>query len=194
LKSPEQHLGFKVGSDRKLAGWAKLVNYYEHLADESPRIRLEHLGTSTEGRPFLLLTITSERNHENLEEYRAIQQRLADPRGLDDAEAAELINRGRTIVLISCSIHATEVGAAQLAPQLAYELATSNSDEVNYILDEVILLLVPSLNPDGLDLVRDWYEELLETPYEGTQPHVHPRRNAVDRQEDPQCLAPADRL
>jgi hypothetical protein len=167
---PNEFLGFTPGEDRKLADWSQLTGYYRMLADGARRIRIVHMGESTEGRPFYYLTVSSPENLRNLEEYREIQARLSDPRGLRPEEAEALIARGKTIVMISCSIHATEVGAAQMAPELLYELETRDDEKVKEILDNVILLFVPSLNPDGLDLVVNWYKETLGTPYEGSAP------------------------
>jgi len=128
------------------------------------------MGESTEGRPFYYLCIASPETLADLDRYREIQVRLADPRGLTQEEAEDLVQRGKTIVMISCSIHATEVGAAQMSMELAYQLETGEDEKTREILDNVILLLVPSLNPDGLDLVVDWYKNTLGTPYEGSAP------------------------
>lgn len=168
--SPKEFLGFTPGDDRKLADWNELTGYYKKICDGARRIRWVDMGQSTEGRPFYYLTVSSPENLANLEEYREIQARLADPRGLDPKEAEVLTSRGKTIAIISCSIHATEVGAAQMAPELLYELETRDDDAVKEILDNVILLFVPSLNPDGLDLVVNWYKGTLGTPYEGSPP------------------------
>jgi hypothetical protein len=167
---PREFLGFTPGEDRKLADWSQLTAYYRMLADGARRIRIVDMGESTEGRPFYYLTVSSPENLRDLDEYRNIQARLADPRGLDPKDAEALIAKGKTIVMISCSIHATEVGAAQMAPELIYELETREDDRVKEILENVILLFVPSLNPDGLDLVVNWYKDTLGTPYEGSAP------------------------
>ncbi len=131
------------------------------------------MGRTTEGRPFFYLCITSEENLANLEELRDVQARLADPRGLsgqDEGSVERLKARAKSVVMLSCSIHATEVGAAQMSMELAYELETSSDPRTLSILDNVILLLVPSLNPDGLDMVVDWYQRHLGTSFEGTSP------------------------
>jgi hypothetical protein len=168
--SPKEFLGFTPGEDRKLADWTQLTEYYKKLTDGARRIRWVDMGESTEGRSFYYFTVSSPENLANLEEYKKVQARLADPRGLDPKDAEALIAKGKTIVMISASIHATEVGAAQMAPELLYELETRDDDKVKEILDNVILLLVPSLNPDGLDLVVNWYKSTLGTPYEGSAP------------------------
>ncbi|MGI6357741.1 MAG: M14 family metallopeptidase [Bacillota bacterium] len=185
ISSPEQHLGFPVGSDRRLANWEQIAGYFTLLAEQADCLQLEELGKSTEGRPFLLATISSPENLARLDHYRAIQARLADPRGLSEQEAAELIAEGKTICLITCSIHASEVGAAQMSMELAYDLVTRNDRETAEILDNVIFLLVPSLNPDGLDMVVDWYEQSLGTAYEGMMlPELYQKYTGHDNNRD----------
>ncbi len=185
ITSPEKHLGFPVGADRKLANWTQIAAYFHLLSGQSDRLQVEELGTSTEGRPFLLATISSADNLANLEHYRRIQQRLADPRGLTPEEAQGLIKEGKTICLITCSIHASEVGAAQMSMDLAYDLATRDDAEAKEILQNVIFLLVPSLNPDGLDMVVNWYERSLGTKYEGTMlPELYQKYAGHDNNRD----------
>lgn len=183
--TPEKHLGFPVGADRQLANWEQIVSYFHKLGELSDRILVEEIGKSTEGRPFLLVTVTASSNHANLDYYRQIQQKLADPRSLGEEEAEQLIAQGKTICLITCSIHATEVGAAQMSMELAYDLATREDAETKEILSNVIFLLVPSLNPDGLDLVVDWYTRSLGTRYEGMLlPELYQKYTGHDNNRD----------
>ena len=168
--SPKDYFGFTPGDDRKLASWNEITSYLRKLTDGARRIRWIDMGKSTEGREFFYLTIASPETLAKLDEYREVQSKLADPRGLPESEVAALTAKGKTIVLLSNSIHATEVGGSQMAVQLAYELETGEDEKVHEILGNVILLLVPSLNPDGLDLVVDWYKKTLGTPHEGTPP------------------------
>jgi hypothetical protein len=173
VPAPADVLGFTPGDDRKLAAWAQTVEYYRRLAAASRRVRFEELGKSTMGAPFVLATISAPENLARLDEYKDIQRRLADPRTLGanaDRKAAELIRRGKTIVLITCGVHSTEVGSYLSGMLIAYRLASSNEPEVQEILRNTIVLLVPSLNPDGVDIVKNWYDRTLGTPFEGTSP------------------------
>ena len=172
---PSAVLGFTPGDDRKLASWSDVVRYFEQLERASDRVIFETLGQTTMGKPFVMATISSAANLARLEEYKQIQAQLADPRklgapGVRDRKAAELIKRGKTVVLITCGIHSTEVGSYLSSMLIAYRLASSNEPDVQKILDNTIILLVPSLNPDGVDIVKDWYDKTLGTPYEGTDP------------------------
>lgn len=173
VPTPETALGFKIGEDRKLAKWDQFLAYFGELAKTSDRIKLDTLGKTTLGRPFVVATISSPENLKRLDESREIQRKLSDPRLLANAgEAAisELIGKGKAVVAITCSIHSTEVGGTFTATELAYKLTSQNTPEVKGILDNVILLLVPSLNPDGTDIVADWYRKTLGTPAEGASP------------------------
>ena len=166
VKSPQDHLGFRVGDDYKLADWSQITAYFNELDNASDRVRVDVIGQSTLKRPFLRVTITSAENHKNLARYEEITRRLADPRGLSSEEAERLIGEGKSVIAITCSVHATEVAAAQMSMELAYNMATKNTAEVKTILDNVIFILVPSLNPDGLDIVVNWYKRNLKTPFE----------------------------
>lgn len=173
IPTPETVLGFKIGEDRKLAKWEKFVGYFRRLSETSDRIKLDELGKTTLGRPFVVATISSPENLKRLDEFKQIQLRLSDPRLLTNSTEAgitDLIRAGRTVVVITCSIHATEVGGTFTATALAHRLASENSPEIKQILDNVVILLVPSLNPDGTDIVADWYQKTLGTPAEGTTP------------------------
>jgi len=175
IPGPEKILGFTPGDDRKLANWNQVLTYFERLDQASDRVRFETLGRSTMGKPFVMATISAPENLRRLEDYKRIQELLADPRKLDppatrDGRATALIKRGKTIVLLTCGIHSTEVGSYLASMLIAYKLASSDEPEIQQILRNTIVLLVPSLNPDGVDIVKDWYDKTLGTPYEGTSP------------------------
>jgi hypothetical protein len=171
IPSPESFLGFEVGTNRMLADWEEITTYLSLLAGASDRVRVDTLGSTTLGRPFVALTITSAENLGRLDVLLEVQRKLADPRRVEtELDAKELIDEGRAVVLITGGIHSTEVGGYQLPMRLAYKLATGADATTRLILDEVILLLVPSLNPDGSQMVVDWYESTLGEPWEGSGP------------------------
>jgi len=175
IPTPADVLGFTPGDDRKLASWDQVIEYFNRLDQSSDRVSFEELGKTTLGKPFVLATISSPETLRRLEQYKNIQAQLADPRKLGapaarDQKAAELISQGKTIVLITCGIHSTEVGSYLSSMLIAHRLASSNEPEIQNILNNTIILLVPSLNPDGVDIVKNWYDKTLGTPYEGTDP------------------------
>jgi SecD-like export protein/zinc carboxypeptidase len=172
VPAPRDVIGFTPGEDRKLASWAKIVDYFKQLERASDRVKIEELGKTTLQRPFVLATISSPANLARLEHFKDIQRKLADPRTFNsnDGEAEKLIAEGRTIVLITCGIHSTEVGGNLVSMNIAYKLASDDSPETREILDRCIVLLVPSLNPDGVDIVKSWYDKTLGTTAEGTNP------------------------
>jgi hypothetical protein len=175
IPAPQEILGFVPGDDRKLASWDQVIKYFDALDKASDRVKFETLGQTTMGKPFVIATISAPENLARLDEYKQIQKLLADPRelgspGVRDRKAAELIKRGKTIVLITCGIHSTEVGSYLSSMLIAHRLASADTPEIQNILRNAIILLVPSLNPDGVDIVKNWYDKTLGTPYEGTDP------------------------
>lgn len=166
IPEPKDVFGFVPGADYKLASHAQLVEYFRRLDAASDRIIVEEIGRSTLGKPMLLALISSEANLRNRDRYREIARRLATARGTTEAEARALAREGKTIVWIDGGLHATEVAHAQHTPELAWWLVTSESDEARNTRENTILLLMPNMNPDGLDIVRDWYYRNLGTPFE----------------------------
>ncbi len=167
LLTPEEFFGFRMGTDYKLARYDKIVDYFHSLDQNSDKIQVVELGKTTENNPFIMAIISSADNLEHLEKYKRIQSRLANPDSLSDDAAKKLIAEGKTVALINCNQHSTEIGSSQMSVELAYKLITENSPKINKILDEVIFLLIPSLNPDGQIMVVDWYNKYRETPFEG---------------------------
>ena len=183
--SPESVLGFGVGEDFKIAGWTQIVDYFTRLNEASDRIQVETLGESTNGRPFILAVISDPRNLARQEAIQVDQRKLADPRRLSEGEAETIAAQGKTVVLIGCNIHATEIASSQMSMELAHSLVTAEDSLTQSILENVVLLLVPSLNPDGIDIVRDWYQETLGTPWEGSDPpHLYHPYTGHDNNRD----------
>ncbi len=172
LTTPAEQFGFEPGTDRKLADWTQLTAYYRKLASESDRVHYQELGKTMEGRPFVMLTVSAPENLARLAEYKEIVTRLADPRKTTPEQARPLIAHGKTVMMITFNIHSTEIASAQTAASFVYRMASSTDPDVLTTLQNVILLLVPSQNPDGEQLVVDWYRKTLGTPAEGANPPV----------------------
>jgi hypothetical protein len=170
VPTPESHFGHPIGVDRQLLDWDKVVSYFYALARSSDKIQVAEYGRSAENRPLIVATIAAPETLRNLARYREIQRRLADPRITSPEQAEPLFKEGKNIVLMTCSIHANEVASTHSAVEFAYRLITENNPRFETILNNTILLLVPSLNPDGLDIVTRWYRSTLGTKFEGTNP------------------------
>jgi hypothetical protein len=168
--TPEEFLGYPVGQDRKLVDWPQIVAYFQLLERGSDRVKLVDLGPTTEGNSLIMAIFAAPNVIQNLDRYRNMQARLLDPRVSRPMEAAQIIREGKAPVLITASIHATEVGPTQSSLLVGHRLATAADDETQRILENVILLYIPCLNPDGLRLVKRWYESTIGTPHEGVPP------------------------
>lgn len=171
LPSPHSVLGFNPGDDRKIADWAQITDYFGRLDKASDRLTVQSLGQSTLGRPMIVAFISARENLLALKKYSDIQRRLADPRTItSEIEREHLLTQGKVVVAISCSIHSTEIVASQVSMQLAYDLVSAQDPQTREILQNTILMLIPSPNPDGVDIVANWYRKTLGGPYEGREP------------------------
>lgn len=119
LLSPEEFLGYPVGSDYKIADYETIQKYFQHLAQNSKMIVYEEIGKTVQKRDMFMAIISTEDNIKNLELYREISRKLADPRKLIDEEAKKLIQQGKIVVLVTCNIHSTEIASAQMSMELA---------------------------------------------------------------------------
>ena len=167
ITPPDEFFGHQLGADRILARWDRMVEYFELLEEESDRIEVSNLGPSTEGHPFLLVTISSPENIANLNRIAEISRTLADPRGVQEAQIEAMISEGKAVVSQSLGLHSTEVAGCQSGPEIAYDFVARNDEEALRILDETVLLLLPCINPDGQIWVTDWYRQWVGTEYEG---------------------------
>ena len=167
VPTPESVLGFQVGADFKLATYDESLDYFRQLDAASDRMQLVEVGHTSEGKAWYFALISTPENLANVERYRAIAQRLAHPQGLTDDEALSLAREGKPFVHIDGGLHASEVAGAQHTIQLAYDLVSATDDpKIQAILDNVVVLLWPSLNPDGQNIVVNWYRSNVGTPYE----------------------------
>ena len=166
LPTPEQFAGHRIGADNKLVRWDKIVEYMKLASASSDRVRFRELGKTSNNNPFIVLEISSPDTLKNLDRYKQLEKKLYfQGSAPTDAERDEIFRQGKLVLLITCSIHATEIGASQMSIELVHRLATEDSPAVKKILDNVIFLLVPSLNPDGQIMVTDWFNKNVGTPY-----------------------------
>jgi hypothetical protein len=165
---PEEFLGHSVGADRKLADYGQIQAYFHLLDKESEKIKVMTIGETTRKKPMIMAVISSEENMSNLDSYVEISKKLRDARGLSPEEVRELSKKGKVIVFITCSLHATEIAASQMSMELAYNLVSGKTPfDADKVLEDVIILLAPTINPDGQQMVTDWYRKYVGTKYEG---------------------------
>ncbi len=185
LPSPEKFFGHAMGADRKLANWDRLHEYYQTLAKNSNRIKLVELGKSSEGRPFIALFISSPANLAKLDQYRQINAKLADPRGLSETEIKKLVADGKAVTIQSFALHSSEVAASQTAAEFVYDSLTRGGEESTRMLDNVISIVLPSINPDGTQMIADWYMKYVGTPYEASGlPWLYQKYSGHDNNRD----------
>ena len=162
---PPAHFGFTPGDDYKLADYDQIRSYFETLARESDRMQLVDVGQSSEGRSMVMAFVSSPANLARLNEFQEVQRKLALAE-VDEAEARRLAAQAKAIVWIDCSMHSNEVTPSQHAPLLAHKLLSEDNAEIRQILDNVILLLMPVTNPDGLQMITEWYRRNVGTEHE----------------------------
>jgi len=156
VTTPKEQFGFDIGADYALVSYTGLLSYWQKLDRESGRIALSRIGVTAEGRPMVMAVVTSPANHRKIGRYRELSRRLALAEGLGESEALALAGEARAVVQIDGGLHATETVGSQQLIELVYQLASRDDPETRRILENVILLAIPS-NPDGLELVADWY-------------------------------------
>lgn len=172
IPTPTSVLGWAPGTDRKLPTWKQVTDYFHALDAASPRVSVRTLGKTTLGRPFLVAFIADPATLGRLDHFRQIQRKLMDPRLRRPGELPALLDEGKNVILITSSIHSTEVGGFMTPLVLADRLARGTDAETRSILANTIIMLVPSQNPDGVDIVGDWYRSTLGTSAEGSGPPV----------------------
>ncbi|HLG05812.1 MAG TPA: M14 family metallopeptidase, partial [Gemmatimonadales bacterium] len=156
VTSPRQEFGHDLGDDYFLANYRQISAYWRKLERESDRIVVREIGKTAEGRSHLMAIVTAPENHRNLARYQEISRRLAQAEGLTDEEARALASEGKAVVWIDGGLHATEVLGAQQLAEMVYQMVSRTDGETQRFLRDVIVLLVHA-NPDGNDLVADWY-------------------------------------
>ncbi|KAF0141938.1 MAG: carboxypeptidase [Stygiobacter sp.] len=186
LKSPEEFLGFKVGADYKIADYETISKYFKHLSENSKKITFEIIGKTSQGRDMFMSVISTEENIANVAKYKAIVKKLSDPRYITDAEAAQLAKDGKIVVLITCNIHSNEIASSQMSMEFAYKLVSGTaSEKSNKALNDVLFVIMPSINPDGTTMVVNWYNKYLNTEFDGaSMPYLYHIYSGHDNNRD----------
>jgi hypothetical protein len=193
VPTPRAAFGFEPGDDRQLLDYEQLVAYLQDLDKASDRVTLREVGRSPEGRPMYVAFISAPENLASLEELRRINERLALDPAIPADERARLVRDGRVFVMETLSMHSTEVGPSQALPTIAHELATTQDPATLARLTQVVLMIVPCHNPDGMDMVVRWYRQQKGTPWEGTNlPGLYHRYVGHDNNRDFVALTQAD--
>lgn len=189
VPSPEQFFGFPMGAERKLAGWDRIVEYFQTVDRASDRVVVQELGKTTMGRPYIMAIVSAADTIAQLPRYQQMQRKLVDVRSTGDEEAARIAREGKAVLLIGTNVHATEIGNSQMVNRLLHKLASEQSPWIDHILRNVILLLIPSQNPDGQQMVVDWYQKNLGTAYEDSPlPELYHKYVGHDNNRDSYML------
>jgi hypothetical protein len=183
VPTPASVLGYRVGADRKLADWGEITGYFAKLAAATPAVSIETLGKSTMGKPLIAAIVSTPENVRRREEIFAAQRQLADPRILKAADEAALYAHQPAVLVIQCNIHADEIASSQMVMELAYRLATN--DTLQAELKNAVVILIPSVNPDGEQMIVDWYRSQLGTKWEGGEmPWIYNKYTGHDDNRD----------
>ncbi|MFZ5948555.1 MAG: M14 family zinc carboxypeptidase [Stygiobacter sp.] len=186
LKSPEEFLGYKVGTDYKIADYETITKYFKHLSENSNKILFQNIGKTSQGRDMFMSIISSEDNLKNIDKYKDIIHKLSDPRKTNEAEAIQLAKDGKIIVMVTCNIHSNEIASAQMSMEFAYDLVSGKASEKSLnALNDVIFILMPSINPDGTTMIVNWYNKYLGTEFDGSQlPYLYHIYSGHDNNRD----------
>ncbi|MEX2371935.1 MAG: M14 metallopeptidase family protein [Bacteroidales bacterium] len=193
VKSPDSYFGFQPGSDGNLFNYKDLIGYLKDLEKVSSCIKLEEIGTSPMGKKIYIAFISSEENIARLPEFKEMNRELALNPGLDESTRAEYFREGRTFVLATLSMHSSEVGPSQAAPLIAYDLVTTKDENKLKWMNDVVYMMVPSHNPDGMDMIVDDYKKHKGTKYDGASlPDVYHKYVGHDNNRDFVILSQED--
>lgn len=193
IPTPESHFGFEPGCDKMLFDYSALINYLQKLETVSPKIKMERIGTSPMGKPMYVTFISSEKNIQNLNGLKRINKELALNDKLTEEKQKEYIQNGKVFFLFTLSMHSNEVGPSQALPIIAYDLLTAKDKETLDILDDVVYMVVPNHNPDGMDMIVNHYNKYKDTKYDGSSmPGVYHKYVGHDNNRDFVALTQSD--
>ncbi|OQX95191.1 hypothetical protein B6I21_06725 [candidate division KSB1 bacterium 4572_119] len=193
IETPEKHFGFKPGTDRMLFTYEELISYLQKLDVKSPRLELREIGLSPLNKKMYIAFFSSEENIKNLDVLKAINKRLALDPNIPEPERKDLIKKGKVFFLATLSMHSGEVGPSQAAPLIAYDLVTTEDQQILKMLDDVVYMMVPCHNPDGMDMIVNHYNKYKGTKYEGSSmPGVYHKYVGHDNNRDFITLSQSD--
>ncbi len=165
---PRDHLGYDPGADFRLADWSTVSGYFRKLDGQSDRVEVRTIGKTSQGRDMLLAIVAAPETIADLPQVQKNQKLLADPRLVTDRPTEErLIGGSKPVVILTGTIHSSETASTFMLMELAWELATGREAWAREVLEKVVVLIVPSVNPDGIDIVAEWYARSLGKPWEG---------------------------
>ncbi|MEE9571607.1 MAG: M14 family zinc carboxypeptidase, partial [Candidatus Neomarinimicrobiota bacterium] len=168
ITNPEKHFGFKPGTDKMLFDYEKLISYLKKLDAASPKLKLVNIGKSSQNREMFIAFISSEQNINNLTKLKEINRQLALTPNLTNSHKKQLISDGKVFFLATLSMHSSEVGPAQSAPAIAYDLITTDDPLTIKWLDDVVYMMVPCHNPDGMDMIVNHFNKYKNTKWDGS--------------------------
>lgn len=193
IQSPKDFFGFQPGTDRMLFGYDQLIDYFTQIEQQSPRIKMIEIGESPMGKKMYMAFLSAEKNIKNLDRLKIINKELALNWELTNNEQASLANEGKVFIMAALSMHASEVGPSQSAPLVAYEVATTKNQKLLNWLDNVVYMIIPSHNPDGMDLIVNYFNKTKDTKYEGGNlPEVYHKYVGHDNNRDFVTLTQSD--
>ncbi len=185
ITNPADFFGFEPGSDRNLCTYEQLISYLQEIDGQSDRIRMEEIGRSPMGKPMFIAFISNEENIKNLESLKEINRELALNPGIEDGKLEDMVDGGKVFVLATLSMHSSEVAPSQSASLIAYDFATTEDPKKLEWLRNVVYMMVPCHNPDGMDLIVENYKKNLGTKYEGASlPQVYHKYVGHDNNRD----------
>lgn len=191
--SPEKHFGFTPGTDDMLFNYDDLISYLKKLDSVSPKLKLVKIGNSPEGKEMYIAFISSEENIKNLKKLQEINRQLALEPNLTNAQREKLFNSGKVFFLATLSMHASEVGPSQSAPLIAYEFVTTKDSLINKWLEDVVYMMVPCHNPDGMDMVVNHFKKYKNTKWAGSSlPGIYHKYVGHDNNRDFVSLSQED--
>ncbi|MFO8236415.1 MAG: M14 family metallopeptidase [Bacteroidales bacterium] len=185
VTKPNDYFGFQPGADKMVFDYESLIDYLKQLEKESPRLKLEQIGESTMGKPMYVAFFSSPSNIENLGQLKEINEELALNPDLSENKRNTYIKEGKVFFLATLSMHASEIGPSQSAPLIAHQLTTTENTDTLEWLDDVVYMMVPSHNPDGMNMIINHYKEYKGTKYEGSSyPGVYNKYVGHDNNRD----------